>query len=240
MLKLLVTCLLLVVVFLLLLEAATLQEYGLTVKNHVAYMGKQLALKEFYGEEGLYPLAMGVVDGENEANWYWFLDKFKGAFGYEMRYTFLSNRHYGLLVNISLVFPGSYYSLCLWHLKNNLRVVLSKTDSISRHVVKLFSYCAYAPTHDKFQEKMVELRTIGGDQVDRFLAGVPLENWANSCFSGTRYGDMCSSLAECFNSWVKDEHFLPITSMLYQNRKKMMSMVTERRKDSKVWAILCP
>ncbi|KAF9626712.1 hypothetical protein IFM89_038886 [Coptis chinensis] len=88
---------------------------------------------------------------------------------------------------------------------------------------------------------MVELRTIGGDQVDRFLARVPLENWENSCFRSPRYGEMCSSLAKCFNSWVKDECFLPITSMLDQIRKKMMSMATERRKDSKGWAtILCP
>ncbi|KAF9598261.1 hypothetical protein IFM89_026092 [Coptis chinensis] len=240
------------------------KEYGLTVKKHVAYMGKQLALKELYGEEdgtflstkykgclmvatrkngdqGLYPLAMGVVDGEDEANWYWFLDKFKGAFGYNRRYTFLSDRHHGLLVNIPLVFPGSYHSFCLWHLKNNLRAALSKTDSVSRHLVKLFSDCAYAPTHNKFQEKMIELQTIGGDQVDRFLAKVPLENWANSCFRGSRYGEMCSSLAECFNSWVKGERFLPITSMLDEIRNKMMSMVTERRKDSKGWAtILCP
>ncbi|KAF9621123.1 hypothetical protein IFM89_016617, partial [Coptis chinensis] len=247
------------------------KEYGLIVKKHVAYMGKQLALKELYGEEGisyhqlvwnipkykvqrlldggnskngdqgLYPLAMGVVDGEDEANWYWFLDKFKGAFGYDKRYTFLRDRHHRLLVNIPLVFLGSYHSFCLWHLKNNLRAALSKTDSVSRHLVKLFSDCAYAPTHDKFQEKMIELRTIGDDQVDRFLARVPLENWANSCFRGSRYGEMCSSLAECFNSWVKGDRFLPITSMLDEIRKKMMNMATERRKDSKGWAtILCP
>ncbi|KAF9597613.1 hypothetical protein IFM89_020092 [Coptis chinensis] len=174
-----------------------------------------------------------VVDGEDETNLYWFLDKFKGVFGYERRYTFLNDRHHGLLVNIPLVFSGSYHSFCLWHLKNNLRAALSKTDSISGHLVKLFSDCTYALTHDKFQEKMVELRTIGDDQVDRFLARVPLENWANSCFRGSRYEEMCSSLVDCFNSWAKDKCFLPNTSMLDQIRKKMMSMVSEWRKDSK-------
>ncbi|KAF9626711.1 hypothetical protein IFM89_038885 [Coptis chinensis] len=29
------------------------KEYGLTVKKHVAYIGKQLALKELYGKEGI-------------------------------------------------------------------------------------------------------------------------------------------------------------------------------------------
>ncbi|KAF9594932.1 hypothetical protein IFM89_035502 [Coptis chinensis] len=180
------------------------KEYVLIVKKHVVYMGKQLALKELeevlssYGvfrqniheykvqrlldggncKEWFISSGQGynVADGEDEGNWYWFLDKFKGAFGYERNYTFLSDRHHGLLVNIPLVFPGSYHSFCLWHLKNNLRAALSKTDSISRHLVKLFSDCAYAPTHDKFQEEIVELRTIGGDQVDRFLGRVPLEN----------------------------------------------------------------
>ncbi|KAF9602061.1 hypothetical protein IFM89_024828 [Coptis chinensis] len=32
---------------------------------------------------GLFPLAVGVVDIENDSNWYWFLDMFKKAFGYE-------------------------------------------------------------------------------------------------------------------------------------------------------------
>ncbi|KAF9607738.1 hypothetical protein IFM89_000085 [Coptis chinensis] len=127
----------------------------------VEFRLKVLEFSSFLLPLGLYPLAMGVVNGKDEAKWYWFLDKFKGAFGYERRYAFLSDQHHGLLVNIPLVFPGSYHSFCLWHLKNNLRVALSKTDSVSRHLVKLFSDCAYAPTQDKFQKKMVELRTSG-------------------------------------------------------------------------------
>ncbi|KAF9601526.1 hypothetical protein IFM89_020321 [Coptis chinensis] len=120
------------------------------------------------------------------------------AFGYERRYTFLSDRHHGLLVNIPIVFSDSYHSFCLWYMENNLRTCLSKSCGL-------------------------------------------YEYWANAYFCGARYGEMCSSLAECFNSWIEKERHLPITAMLDGIRMKMMKMASARRMECKNWkSYLCP
>ncbi|KAF9611351.1 hypothetical protein IFM89_030687 [Coptis chinensis] len=61
------------------------------------------------------------------------------------------------------------------------------------------------------------------------------DNWANAYFCGAQYGEMFSSLAECFNSWIDKEHHLPITVMLYEIRMKMMEMTSDRRMECKNW-----
>ncbi|KAF9606814.1 hypothetical protein IFM89_029271 [Coptis chinensis] len=148
----------------------------------------------------LFPLVVGVVNIENDSNWYWFLDMFKKAFGYEWRYTFFSDRHYGLLVNIPIVFPNSYHSFCLWHMENNLKTCLSKSCGMTKVLITLFKKCTYAVTREKFEEHMAEFKEIGGDAISNFLNRAPYEYWANAYFCGARYSEMCSSLAECFNS----------------------------------------
>ncbi|KAF9621261.1 hypothetical protein IFM89_018478 [Coptis chinensis] len=100
---------------------------------------------------------------------------FKKAFGYERRYTFLSDRHHGLLVNIHLVFPGSYHSFCLWHIENDLRTA-QRHVVCSKVLVGLFKKCAYASTHEEFQEHMVELLDIGGGALSNFLSRAPYDN----------------------------------------------------------------
>ncbi|KAF9612038.1 hypothetical protein IFM89_037496 [Coptis chinensis] len=186
------------------------------------------------GGGGLFPLAVGVVNIENESNWLWFLEIFKKAFGYERRYTFMSDRHHGLLVNIPLVFPGSYHSfICLWHMENGLRIALSKTCGLTKVLVALFKKCAYATTHEVFEERIAELLNIGGDAVSNFLSRAPYENWANAYFRGARYSEMCFSLVECFNNWIDKEHYLPITAVLDEILIKMINMAFKRRKECK-------
>ncbi|KAF9596531.1 hypothetical protein IFM89_012262 [Coptis chinensis] len=91
------------------------------------------------------------------------------------------------------------------------------------------------------QEHMAELLNIGGDAVSNFLSRAPYDNWANAYFCGAWYGEMCSSLVECFNSWIDKEHHLPITAMLDEIRMKMMKMASDRRMECKNWkTIICP
>ncbi|KAI5310980.1 hypothetical protein L3X38_030084 [Prunus dulcis] len=37
---------------------------------------------------------------------------------------------------------------------------------------------------------------------------IPKENWSNAFYPGKKYGEMCSNLAECFNSWILIEPIL--------------------------------
>ena len=86
-------------------------------------------------------------------NWNWFAEHLKEILSRDMVYTFICERHSGLLKAISDLFPGSYHSYCLWHLKQNLTNVISSRDPRRPYIRELFKRLAYAPTHHKFQEE---------------------------------------------------------------------------------------
>jgi len=68
--------------------------------------------------------------------------------------------------------------------------------------------------HNEFQkmyEKFIEVDCL---QATNFLATMPSEHFANAYFTGYRYGDLCSTVAESFNSWIIEDRELPITSMI--------------------------
>ncbi|KAL7194783.1 hypothetical protein ACSBR1_035090 [Camellia fascicularis] len=62
------------------------------------------------------------------------------------------------------------------------------------------------------------------------------EQYASGWFSkqittlcGRRYGEMCSNVAESFNSWVREARNLPITNMVDSIRAKLMQQIAKRR-----------
>ncbi|KAL6214887.1 hypothetical protein ACLB2K_014319 [Fragaria x ananassa] len=69
----------------------------------------------------------------------------------------------GLLNDIKEVFPSSPHSYCIKHLKDNLFGRLSKKLPASYRdtLVSSFAACAYARTHEKFDEAMQKLRSDG-------------------------------------------------------------------------------
>ncbi|KAF9609928.1 hypothetical protein IFM89_019331 [Coptis chinensis] len=55
------------------------------------------------------------------------------------------------------------------------------------------------------------------------------------------FGEMCSNIAESFNSWIGKERYMPITSMLDTIRVKIMDMMTRRREKCNKWkSMMCP
>ena len=105
----------------------------------------------------------------------------------------------------------------------------------------LLCECAYAPTISLFNEKISSLRREGGPNVDRFLANLPYEHWANAHFRGNRYGEMSSNVAESFKAWITKARYLPITSMINTIRGQLMNLMGGRMKTSSNWnGNLCP
>ncbi|KAF9626318.1 hypothetical protein IFM89_032167 [Coptis chinensis] len=135
---------------------------------------------------GLFPVAFAVVVSEDDGNWAWFLKNLKKVVSLDRRLTFITDRHHGLVTYIPILFPNSYHSFCLWHLKNNIKTAVSSKSSKRSYVQKLLSDCAYAATNTEFDEAMGELRLVGGDEVDKFLERVPYKHWANVYFQGNR------------------------------------------------------
>ncbi|KAH7834878.1 hypothetical protein Vadar_020569 [Vaccinium darrowii] len=83
--------------------------------------------------------------------------------------------------------------------------------------------------------------TEGGTKVSNFLENLPVKHWSTVHFSGCRYGEMYSNVAESFNSWIKDERYLPVRNLVDAIRVKIMDMIVQRRKISSAWVgKICP
>ncbi|KAF9604938.1 hypothetical protein IFM89_011305 [Coptis chinensis] len=52
---------------------------------------------------------------------------------------------------------------------------------------------------------------------------------------------MCSNIAECFNSWIAAERYMPVTSMVDKIHIKIMDMMFKHREKCRGWSSkLCP
>ncbi|KAF5178685.1 Mudr family transposase [Thalictrum thalictroides] len=194
-----------------------------------------VTINYYYARGGFYPLAFAVVaTTENDENWEWFLQNLKEVVSLQRPITFISDMHNSLLNFVPAVFPNSSHGYCFWHLKLNLRATIKGRSRNRKFIEGLFKECAYAYTIREFDEKYNDLMVGSKDNkqdVLDFLSRVPFEHWANAHFPGSRYGDMCSSIAESFNSWVGEERFLPITSMIDRIQNKLK----ERIDAGKTW-----
>jgi transposase-like protein len=81
-------------------------------------------------EGQLFPLAFGVVDIEDKANWIWFLEQLRtvlvehapaAILEQENTLVILSDRAKGLLEGVPAVFPLAVHGYCLKHLEKNLK-----------------------------------------------------------------------------------------------------------------------
>ncbi|KAL2498884.1 SWIM-type domain-containing protein [Abeliophyllum distichum] len=199
------------------------------------FKGNLLSATAKNGNQGLYPLAYAVVDSENYDNWLWFLEQLRSIVQSNRELTFVFDRNVGLMEALPKAFPTSNHFFCLQHLKGNLRDKFSGggfSNSYRERMVWLFRECAHAPTIALFNQKLEVLKREGGAIVQRFLDGLPFENWSNAHSVGCRYGEMSSNAAESFNAWIVDCRSLPITRMVDMLRIKLMNMFVTRRTDS--------
>ncbi|XP_012833638.1 PREDICTED: protein FAR-RED ELONGATED HYPOCOTYL 3-like [Erythranthe guttata] len=139
------------------------------------------------GDEGLFPIAFGIVSEETDCNWSWFLNHFRDAVGTDRSLIFVSDRNHGILEGVKQIFPDALHGYCYKHLTRNLQHRFRGVAPNFRDaVLAQFANCAYAVTKEDFARCIQKLRAIGGKKVCNFLDGIPNEKWANAHFEGLR------------------------------------------------------
>ncbi|XP_028070019.1 uncharacterized protein LOC114272493 [Camellia sinensis] len=167
--------------------------------------------------QGLFLLAIAIVDSENTTNWAWFLEHLVNVVKTDKTITFISDRHTGVLESIPTTFPYAHQAFCLQHLQWNLQDKIRYTNKMHRvDLLSRFRECAYASTITTFNSS-IERFKISGRQVA-------------TAFLGDRYGEICSNVAESFNSWIREALHLPITQMVDSIRMKIMDQMSKRQR----------
>ncbi|KAM6541562.1 hypothetical protein CsatB_006009 [Cannabis sativa] len=209
---------------------------GIQLKSK--YLGTMLSATSFDADGGLYPLAFGVVDEENNESWTWFLSELHKALEMNTpnlpQLTFLSDGQKGTVDAIRRNFPRSFHAYCLRYLSERI----GKEFKNSR-LVHLLWKAAYATSTSGFKEKMAEIEEASSEAA-KWLQQFDPSQWASVYSEGTRYGHLSSNIEE-FNRWILEARELPVVQVIEQIHSKLMAEFEERRVKSDSWlSVLAP
>ncbi|KAF9622579.1 hypothetical protein IFM89_032478 [Coptis chinensis] len=120
-------------------------------------------------------------------------------------------------------------NVCMSSMSSYSGASMSSSSGSSSYLIGGERFALGAP---EFRCKLIEYSIVSGYKYKLIK---------NDDFRVTAYGEMCSSLVECYNSWIDKERHLPITAMLDAIRIKMMKMTSAWRMECKNWkSFLCP
>ncbi|KAF5733248.1 hypothetical protein HS088_TW17G00790 [Tripterygium wilfordii] len=209
---------------------------GIQLKSK--YLGNLLSAATFDADGGLFPLAFGVVDVENDESWMWFMSELQKALEIHAddipQLTFLCDGQKGILDAVRRKFPNSLNSFCMRHLSESI----GKKFKNSR-LVHLLWKAAYSTTTIAFKEKMAEIEEVSSDAAN-WIRQFPPSHWALVYFEGTRYGHLSSNIDE-FNRWILEVRELPVIQIIERIHTKLMIEFEDRRMKSSSWfSVLAP
>ena len=79
---------------------------------HEKYKGMLLIATCIDGNNNIYPIAFGIVDGENDASWLWFMTHLKASIGDIPNLVIISDRHISIRKAVSSIFLEAFHALC--------------------------------------------------------------------------------------------------------------------------------
>ncbi|XP_073119654.1 uncharacterized protein [Henckelia pumila] len=110
------------------------REYGVELKYHTSWMGKEITMHQLYG-----------IEKECFDKLRWYCDTLKqtnpGSWA-DCEFTFFSDRHSGLVKTIPNIFAGSHHAYCLRHLVDDFRTRVDRSSSLLFEVLDGDKSCA--------------------------------------------------------------------------------------------------
>ncbi|XP_027161326.1 uncharacterized protein LOC113762198 isoform X1 [Coffea eugenioides] len=202
------------------------------------YLGTLMSATSFDADGGLFPIAFGVVDAENDESWMWFLSELNKALEMHTEripeLTFLSDAQKSIADAVKRKFPGSSHAICMRHLSESMG-----QEFRNSRLVQLLWKAAYSTTAHGFKEKLAEIQEISLDAA-KWLQQYSHSHWSLMYFEGKRYGHLSSNIEE-FNQWILEARELPIVQVIERIHSKLISEFEERRAESSTWiSMLAP
>ncbi|KAH7835808.1 hypothetical protein Vadar_030054 [Vaccinium darrowii] len=190
-------------------------------------------------DDGLFPLAIGIVDVESDENWMWFMSELRKLLGVNTdnmpRLTILSERQPSIVEAVETHFPSAFHGFCLRYVSENFRDTFKNSK-----LVNIFWNAVYALTAVEFESKISEMVEVSQDVIPWFQH-FPPQLWAVAYFEGVRYGHFTLGVTEILYNWSLECHELPIVQMMEHIRHQMSSWFTERRNLGMRWSsVLVP
>ncbi|KAK9233359.1 hypothetical protein WN943_023608 [Citrus x changshan-huyou] len=197
-----------------------------------SYKGVLLTAVSIDANYGIYPLAMCVVDTENNESWLYFLEKLYDQVGCNggEGLCFMSDRQKGILNALERVFPLSFKRYCCRHIYANFK---NKFPGLL--LKKVFWRACRSSSAADFHSHMKELKNITPDGYE-WLMKIPIACWAKHLFSPhTKCNHVTNNMTESFNNWINNYRGLPIVRMFEEIRRKIMRLIHKRHEAALGW-----
>ena len=173
---------------------------GLDACHIKARYGVVLVLTILDGNGGIFPVAVGIAEGENTETWFWFLCLVKTALHIDDEgdgLVFLSDREKGIDTALKWVFPRAAHGYCVFHMIKNV------TSQFHVSMEGLFYKAARVGTAKEFEEVIAEMKLIDQD-AGTYIEKMPWMRWARAFFPLRRLGHVTSNIAESMNHWLDE------------------------------------
>ncbi|XP_052624780.1 uncharacterized protein LOC111898031 [Lactuca sativa] len=194
------------------------------------FPGQVLSAVGLDSNNGIYPLAYGIVESENTESWKWFLDNLGDDLdlGRNSNFTFISNRQKGLHTAVEQIFPNAEHRYCIRHIHDNMRKRWRQTE-YRDHLWR----CASATTIPEFEHLMKEFSQYDKEACE-WLKQIPPKHWARSHFSGRAVSDvLISNMCEVFNGKIEKGRDKPVIGCLEFIREYLMKRICNVMKEMK-------
>nr|KAJ0213876.1 hypothetical protein LSAT_V11C400173310 [Lactuca sativa] len=194
------------------------------------FPGQVLLAVGLDSNNGIYPLAYGIVESEHTESWKWFLDNLGDDLdlGRNSNFTFISDRQKGLHTAVEQIFPNAEHRYCIRHIHDNMRKRWRQTE-YRDHLWR----CASATTIPEFEHLMKEFSQYEKEACE-WLKQIPPKHWARSHFSGRAVSDvLISNMCEVFNGKIEKGRDKPVIGCLEFIREYLMKRICNVMKEMK-------
>ncbi|XP_019076008.1 uncharacterized protein LOC109122756 [Vitis vinifera] len=154
------------------------------------YRGSLFSATTYDVDDGMFPIAFGVVSSENYEDWLWFLQKLKGILQ-DKEVVIISDRHQAILRSVSQLFGVENHAYCYRHVKENFSSYVTKHSMKGKKckmdALLLLDNVAYARLDDDYVVAMEKLKTYNSDLAKWVEENSP-QHWAMSKFAKKTMG----------------------------------------------------
>ncbi|XP_028753990.1 uncharacterized protein LOC114734767 [Neltuma alba] len=190
------------------------------------------------GDDVAFPVALCIVDVENDDNWNWFLEQLKLALPTSQPMTFVSDREKNLKQSVLKVFQNAQHGYSMYHLLDSFKKSLKGPyHGEGRPSLPVnFLSAAHALRLDGFKMFLEQIRKVSTTAYDWVMEVEP-EQWASAVFKGERYNHILVNVAELYTMWIDEVREVPIAQKVEALVCKIVELINNRRADSSSWTL---
>ncbi|KAH9737194.1 SWIM-type domain-containing protein [Citrus sinensis] len=193
------------------------------------YRGSMFVATCLDGNNQLYPLAIGIMDSENNDAWEWFMMKLYGVIGDRPELVIISDRCTAIRRAVLKVFHNATHGVCFYHVKGNIKSQFRMSKALWDEFEPAFINAAKAYGHEEFKRQLEGLWMIHSGAADYLENNVGTCNWARSQFEGRRYIILTTNIAESVNSFMREPRKFLVTHLVDHFRKTMQQWFYDRK-----------